>query len=364
MPNIAYYVSSHGFGHAARQQAVIDLLSQQPDMKIYARTGAPAKFFASATDYHQQRYDIGMIQQDALTMDIHASLQWMDDFLKYEEEPLIEAEVTFCKSHQIDLIVSDMPSLACEVASCLGIPSVVMTHFTWDWVYAHYMNDFPQYQHIVAHLSEQYHKATLALQMQVPYPHAFDMFPNVHPIGLVYNPAKRTRDEIRQLFDVPDEMPMVLLSMGGHHWEVDNIDALLQMDKVIFLVMPDVWQQVKHRGAHFREVPMTFDGYHDVIAHADVLVGKAGGSTVAEIIGHQTLMIYTTQDESDWREIGLLRRTLDDHASSLFVPLEAFLAGDWVTELPTFIAQNHHWTDINRNGAHEAVQHLLSPVEH
>ena len=150
------------------------------------------KFFKSATSIHQQRFDIGMIQADALHFDISASLAWMAEFLS-EQEHLIEQELVFIREQKIDLVVSDMPPIACEIASRAGIPSVVITHFTWDWVYGHYMAAHPQYQHIVDSIRAQYDKASLALQMQIPIPHPFDMFPTVEPVGLIYNqPSKIT----------------------------------------------------------------------------------------------------------------------------------------------------------------------------
>lgn len=354
---IAYYISSHGYGHAARQQAVINQLAKS-DVEIIVRTATPKKFFKRASVVHPQRYDIGMIQSDALHMDVEASLQWMADFLK-EEPALIEQEIAFIKTQDIDLIVSDMPPIACEIATRAGIPSIVMTHFTWDWVYEHYMDDYPQYRYIVDHLKRQYHQATLALQMQLPIPHNFDMFPHVEPLALVHNPSTQSRAEVRQAFNIPDEMAMILLSMGGHRWGTSNIDTLRAIDDAIFLVMPDAWEQVQDDSQKFRYVPMDYDNYHDLIAAADCLVGKAGGSTVAEVIGHRTPMIYTTQSRKQWREIDLLTETLDTVASSYHVPIKDFLAGAWVDHLPTFLKQDHHWADVDTNGAQQAARRII-----
>ncbi len=358
--NIAYYVSSHGYGHAARQQAIINELAQS-SLQIFVRTATPEKFFTHATAVHHQRYDIGMIQADALHMDIEASLQWMADFLG-DESRLIAQEIAFIQSHKIDLIVSDMPAIACDIATQAGIPSLVMTHFTWDWVYAHYMDAYPHYQYIVDHLQAQYAKATLALQMQYPIPHSFDMFPRVEPIGLVHNPMTQSRADIRAAFAIPDGMSMVLLSMGGHRWGTSNINTLQTIDDVIFLVMPDAWEQVKATPEHFRYVPMDYPDYHNLIAAADCLVGKAGGSTVAEVIGHRTPMIYTTQAREQWREIDLLSETLTRYAASQYVPMVDFLAGAWVDYLPTFLNQTHYWQDVDTNGAQQAARHILSMI--
>lgn len=357
MANIAYYISSHGYGHAARQQAVIKELSKHP-CSIHVRTATPEKFFKPAKNIHNQRYDIGMIQADALHFDIPASLQWMADFLS-EQEALIAQELDFIRQNNIRLIVSDMPPLACVIASRAGIPSVVMTHFTWDWVYGHYMEAYPEYQHIVDMIRAQYAKATLALQMQIPKPHNFDMFPTVEPVGLIYNQPTKSREAIRAEFDIPDSMPMVLLSMGGHSWGDSNIRTLKQFKDAIFLVMPGAWEQVKDSSENFRAVPMGYDDYHNLIAAADVLVGKAGGSTVAEVIGHQTPMIYTTQGSEQWRETDLLVETLENYASVEYVSMSGFVSGKWVDLLPEFLNKNHQWADVDRNGVQQTARRLL-----
>lgn len=357
MPDIAYYISSHGYGHAARQQAVIQQLSQQGAI-IHVRTATPQKFFKSATTYHNKRYDIGMIQSDALHFDIPASLQWMAEFLAGEEN-IITEELAFIREHDIQLIVSDMPPIACEIADRAGIPSVVVTHFIWDWVYAHYTDAYPQYHYIVAHIREQYSKATLALQMQVPIPHEFDMFPTVEAVGLVYNPATKSPEMIRAEFDIPVDVPMVLLSMGGHAWGDSNIQALKDFEDAIFLVMPGAWEQVKDSPERFRQVPVEYDDYHNLIAVADVVVGKAGGSTVAEIIGHRTPMIYTTQGNQQWRETELLTDTLEVYASATYVPMPDFMAGNWLDVLPDMLDKVHRWQDVNREGASTLALRLL-----
>lgn len=357
MANIAYYISSHGYGHAARQQAVIKELAKQ-DCAIHVRTATPEKFFKVAKSVHHQRYDIGMIQSDALHFDIPASLQWMDAFL-LGQEAIITRELDFIRREKINLVVSDMPAIACEIASRAGIPSVVVTHFTWDWVYGHYMEAYPEYQHIVDTIRAQYAKATLSLQMQIPKPHTFDMFPTVEAVGLIYNQPTKSREAIRAEFDIPDDMPMVLLSMGGHDWGDSNIRTLKQFKDAIFLLMPGAWEQVKDSPQQFRPIPTGYDDYHNLIASADVLVGKSGGSTVAEVIGHRTPMIYTTQGSEQWRETDLLVDTLESYGSVQYVPMSDFMAGQWVDLLPEFLNKNHQWTDVDRDGVSTTALRLL-----
>jgi UDP:flavonoid glycosyltransferase YjiC (YdhE family) len=356
MPSIAYYISSHGYGHAARQQAVIRELAKR-GAEIHVRSGTNPKFFISATSYHQQRYDIGMIQHDALHFDIPASLTWMADFLK-EQPALIAQELAFVREKDVQLIVSDMPPIAFEIASAAKLPSVAITHFTWDWVYEHYIGDYPEYAYLVETLRESYLKASLALQMQVPIPHPFTMFKNVEALALVHNATTKSRQQIREEFAIPDELPMILLSMGGHEWGSSDIRALKAYKDAAFLLMPSAWEQVKDSPAQFRSVPMDYPDYHNLIAAADVVVGKAGGSTVAEVLGHQTPMIYTTQQH--WRESALLAESLESFGIAQHVPMEDFMKGAWLDILPSFLQKPQIWPELERNGAQQAAERLLA----
>jgi L-arabinokinase len=344
---VAYYISSHGYGHAARQQAIIQRLIQH-GIQVYVGTAAPEKFFRNVAGYHHEYYDIGMLQADALTFDIERTLKWYADFLN-DRGDMIRRELDFIRSYGIQLIVSDMPPVAFEIAQRAGIPSIAITHFTWDWVYDHYMDRYPQYRYLIERIREDYLNATLALQMQIPIPHPFDMFRVVEPIPLVHNPVSRTRENIRQEFGVPEGWRMALLSMGGHDWGSSDIRALKDLHEWIFLVMPGAWEQVKDAPDRFRMIPTGYMDYHNLIAHADVVVGKAGGSTVAEVIGHQTPMLYTLQD--DWREAQLLDRTLRDYGTAQRIDIQAFTAGEWVHLLEPFANQTQHWKPVASNGA-------------
>lgn len=348
---IAYYVSSHGFGHAARQQAIIKQLAHE-GIEVYVRSAAPPKFFRHATDQHQQQYDIGMIQLDALHFDVEGSLKAMSDLMATQEK-LIQAELEFCRRTAIDLILSDMPPIAMEIAWRLMVPSMAITHFTWDWVYDHYTDDFPAYRYLVKDIRKSYRKATMALQVQHPLPHEFDMFKQVEPIPLIHNRPTQTRDEVRAMLDIHDDRPLILLSMGGHTWGDGNITALKQMTDMIFLVMPSTWQQVSDTPEQFRVVPTMLEDYHNVIAAADVIIGKAGGSTVAEVLAYRTPMIYTTQ--KNWREAQLLHDTMQQFASCLYVPVDDFEAGGWIPQLEAFLQRDHTWVDIPTNGVEVAM---------
>lgn len=355
MKPIAYYISSHGFGHAARQQAIINQLAIR-GAAVHVRTASPQKFFQQAASYHRQKYDIGLIQSDAMTFQIEQSFQWLETFFT-QQKGIIEQEIAFIHEQEIGLVVSDMPSIACEIAQAAGVASVVITHFTWDWVYAYYVDAFPRYRALIDDIRAQYAQTTLALQMQVPIPHDFGVFPNVEPIPLVYNPATKTRAQIRHELEIPEGKKLAILSMGGHTWAKGNLDAARNATGWVFLISAELSEQVQGDPGQFRTIPTMTDAYQNYIAHSDVVIGKAGGSTVAEVIGHQTPMIYTTQP--DWREANLLHETLQRYAISQHISPEDFESGSWVHILDSLVENSQVWPDLQKNGAEVTAQRLL-----
>jgi len=352
--NIAYYVSAHGYGHAARQQAVIQALTAR-GARVFVRSAAPAKFFMAAVHHHPVRYDIGMIQPGPMQVDPVATAQAYADLLDYQPI-LIQYELAFLHAEQSALIASDMPPVACEIATAAGLPCVVMTHFTWDWIYGYYVSRFPAFVPIVDVIAASYGKATLALQMQIPIPHPFTMFPHVEPIPGVAKSPTRTRDQIRADFAVPDGMRMAVLSMGGHEWGKTDVRALQRLQGWRFLVMPGAYAQVQGDD-RFLLIPDEYPDFHNLIAASDVLIGKAGGSTVAEIIAHRTPMIYTVN--ADWRENDLLAATLDRYAHSLYLDKADFERGAWADHLDRFVAQSYTWPDVPMNGAEVAAERMM-----
>lgn len=352
MAEALFYVSSHGFGHAARQQGLIAALAAA-GVRIHVRSAAPAKFFTAAHSVHDQHYDIGMIQHDPLRYDVEATAAWYTDFIA-REPTIIAQETAYARQHGARLILSDMPPVACAVGAALGVPTVVITHFTWDWVYEHYLDRCPSFAPIIHHITAQYQQATLALQM--PFAHPFPQFQRVEPVGLFANAPTRSRAVVRRLFDVPHGHRVALLTMGGHSWGQTDLRALAGVQGWTFLVMPSAHPQVAHL-SHVRCVPTDFPAYHDLIAAADLVVGKAGGSTVAEVIAHGVPMIYTLT--SDWRESSLLDMALRQHGRGMCVPLTDFERGAWIDLLEPAAALPPARAPLPADGHQQACARLL-----
>ncbi|MAU13744.1 MAG: hypothetical protein CL607_28260 [Anaerolineaceae bacterium] len=353
MTHIAYYVSGHGFGHAARQQPIIKRLSDLC-LTIHVRTSAPQKFFqAPNVVYHHQQYDIGTVQINAMRLDAQATFQWYADFLQNRQEALIAAEVAYLRQHDIRLVVTDIPPVACEIAAAAGIPCVVVTHFTWDWVYEHYINAYPQYSYIVDSITASYHKADLLLEM--PFAHPMPQFDHIEKIPLVANPLTQTRQQVRDAFDVPDEHKLAVISMGGMDW-AGGLDAIQHKAGWTFIVTPAAWEQVKD-WPHTRLVGYGHGEFQNILAAADLSIGKSGYSTMSEVIVHQTPMLFLTRE--NWREHDLLAAAMRKYNHSIEITHQQYEQGDWIHWIDELAAREGSLPTLPTNGADVAAQKLF-----
>ncbi|NMD31132.1 MAG: hypothetical protein GYA80_05395, partial [Chloroflexi bacterium] len=88
MSAIAAFISSHGFGHAARASAILTALHEKrPDIRVEIFTGAPRWFFQASLafpfGYHPTVSDIGLVQNAPLTEDLPATVERLGQFIPF-----------------------------------------------------------------------------------------------------------------------------------------------------------------------------------------------------------------------------------------------------------------------------------------
>ena len=124
--------SSHGFGHAARDAAVLQQLRRlQPDWTLVMSSGLPTAvldLLLGDPSIHQRscQWDVGMVQADALGVNRAATLTALDA-LEHRLPMLIEKEARWLESQgQPVLILGDIPPAATTLAQFLDVPLVWM----------------------------------------------------------------------------------------------------------------------------------------------------------------------------------------------------------------------------------------------
>jgi hypothetical protein len=86
---IAYFVSPHGFGHAARAAAVMEAVCEMdPAVHFDIFTTVPGWFFddslkAAGFTYHQLTTDLGLVQKTAFEVDLDETLRRLNSFFPF-----------------------------------------------------------------------------------------------------------------------------------------------------------------------------------------------------------------------------------------------------------------------------------------
>ena len=150
MPHhIAYFISPHGFGHATRAAAVmaaIQTLSPGAHFEIFTR--APEWLFQASLPgsftYQSLMSDIGLVQRSPLQEDLPATLERLEAFLPFDQA-LVKDLSAQVQELACRLIVCDIAPLGIAVAAQAGLPSVLVENFTWDWIYAGYLDSEPRF---------------------------------------------------------------------------------------------------------------------------------------------------------------------------------------------------------------------------
>src|SRR5512135_1927180 len=153
---IAWFISPHGFGHAARAAAIIQALCEaHPGIGIEIFTRVPEWFFGDSLTgsfrYHPLVTDVGLVQETSLKEDAARTLERLDRFFPFGTK-LVERLARVVRRLECRCIVCDIAPLGIAVARRAGIPSVLVENFTWDWIYQAYLPDAPQAGELSRHI--------------------------------------------------------------------------------------------------------------------------------------------------------------------------------------------------------------------
>jgi len=334
-PAIAYFISAHGLGHAARAAAVMDAVHQaQPAVRFEIFSTVPHWFFDDCLSwpfgYHALKTDVGLVQRTPLEVNLPATIEALNAFYPLDEQ-MVRTWAHQFRSLNCRLVICDIAPLGIAVAQKAGLPSLLIENFTWDWIYAGYKDYLSSLKPHIEYLASLFARADYHVQTE---PFCAAGSPNlvVPPIG---RPPRTPVDEIRHQLGVPTGKQLVVLTLGGTATSVGPFHTG-DVPKEIFLVIPGNSDRVEQTGSILR-LPVRSDVYHpDLISAADAVIGKAGYSTLAEIYLADVPFGYLSR--RDFREAPVLETYTRDNLRSLKVPAAALAGGSWMSLVPTLTA--------------------------
>ena len=352
MAHVAAYVTGHGFGHATRMAAIVGALAERvPDLKVTVVSTAPEWLFRrnlpAPFSYRARALDVGAVQEDSIRLDIRATLEAYAALLDGQAALLDEEAALLCGAG-VELVVADIPAAAFPIARRAGVPGVGIGNFSWDWIYADYVCDFPAHSGLVEEIRSSYAQATLLLRL--PLHGDLSAFPLIRDIPLVARTATLERAEVRRRLRLPQDERLVLLSFGG--FRVSLKPEPLAPHGVKFITnqissaaSPPPWCCAISTA----EMAQAGVSYEDLVRTSDVVVTKPGYGIVAECIANGTPMVYTPRGR--FAEYACLTAGIETHIPHAVISNADLYAGRWKEALDVVFAQPRRDAQVDTNGA-------------
>lgn len=355
--HLAYFISPHGFGHAARASAVMCAVHElDPTLHFEIFTTVPFWFFedslAGPFTYHGILTDIGLIQETPLHADLAGTVEQLDRFLPFKKKWI-------CKlAQEIDrlncgLVVCDIAPMGIAAAQEAGVPSLLVENFTWDWVYDEYKGAHDGLRRHADYLGGLFSQADYHVQTEpVCSPKTVDL--TVPPVS---RRARSTGKDVRGRLSIPDGVRMVLITMGGVPEDYGDMKGL-SLPKDVYAVIPGAGRFFEVH-SNLITLPHRSRFFHpDLVAAADAVVGKVGYSTLAEV--YHGGVPFGFIKRRNFRESDILSAYIEDHMSGLAVDEGTFRTGEWISSVFALLEMPRIRRMGYPNGAAQVAQFLCS----
>jgi L-arabinokinase len=342
-PVIVFYISGHGFGHASREIAVVNTLgARRPDLHIVLRTAvSPAmlsRTLRTPATTIEGPCDVGVIQVDSVTHDDDATIRAATAFQAGMAGRITE-ECGRLDGLAVQAIVGDIPPVAFEVAHRLGVPSVAISNFTWDWIYEWYPELMRQAPGLPETIRASYRLATRALEL--PLSGGFGVFPNVTKIPFITRHAVLSREETRRRLGLDAVRPVALLSFGGYGLPRLDLSRLDCLQDWTLLLTDRIAPPPSDVSTHVRFIAESEFGddlrYEDLVGASDVVVTKPGYGIVSECVANKTAMLYTSRGR--FREYDLMVAEMPAILRCRFLSQDDLFGGRWLDALTALMQQ-------------------------
>ncbi|RDB25650.1 hypothetical protein Hypma_006794 [Hypsizygus marmoreus] len=177
----AYYCSGHGYGHATRVSAFASHLLSLPSEDrptIYITSSAPKHVFAESIAlgalYRYAEIDPIIVQPLAYRVDRQKSVDVLKSFLD-RKDTILDLERQWLEDIKAHAVLSDAAFMGCLAAKAAGIPSILITNFTFDSVYSYLSTPLldalsPTHHDHLSPTSGSHHNGCLDLVPDVPVP--------------------------------------------------------------------------------------------------------------------------------------------------------------------------------------------------
>jgi hypothetical protein len=363
MPRIAYFITPHGFGHAARASAIMDAVSNiYPFVSFDIFTTVPEWFFEDSLscrfEYHEFLTDIGLVQKTPFVHHLKDTIEILKGFIPFDPA-LISDTADFLIKRKCRLAVCDISPIGIAIAAEAGVPSILIENFTWDWIYEGFITTDARFGGYMDFFRQIYQGVDYHIQAApVCNPNSVDM--TTDPVS---RKVRLSSVRVREKLGVLQEKKMVLVTTGGVRAKYQFLKNLAAEREICF-VIPGASESYE-RYDNLILLPFRSDFMHsDLVNAADVVVGKAGYSTIAEV--YQAGVPFGYVPRSNFRETEKLVAFIEKEMEGVRINDTEFSAGKWLPKVSRLLNLTRI-TRHNRNGSLQAaglINDILKQEQH
>ena len=328
---LVFYISGHGLGHASRQIEIINAVAQHsPTARVFIRSSASRQLFdrtvKAAFDLDSRPCDTGVVQIDSLRLDEAATIREASEFYR-DFDRRAHAEADLLATRGVSFVVSDAPPLGCAAAALAGIPSVVISNFTWDWIYSGYGDYLRSAPDLIPTIQRAYRQADAAWRL--PMHGGFETFQRIVDVPFVARHATHTREDTRRTLGLPLDRRLALASFsiyGAEGIDFSGLDSARDWD----VVLTGNGGPPQHAGTRFVHEPAMYAAglrYEDLVAACDVVVTKPGYGIISECIASETPITYTSRGR--FIEYDVLVAEMRRYLRCAYLDPASLYAGRW-----------------------------------
>ena len=277
--------------------------------------------------------DTGIVQIDSLHLDEAETVAQARDF-HATIDARAAAEAERLRAHHVRFVVVDAPPLGCAAAARAAVPSVVVSNFTWDWIYAEYREHLDRAPELIPAIQAAYGVADEAWRL--PMHGGFETFgspigaagqaPAIIDVPFVARHSTRDPRDTRARLGLPPDRRLVLPSFGAYGVRGIALEqAALDLDAS--------WHVVRSSDA---EILAAGVRYEDVVRAADVVVTKPGYGIIAECIANGTALVYTSRGR--FAEYPVLVREMPRYLRCAYLDNDGLLSGRWRSALEAAVS--------------------------
>lgn len=284
---LAFYISSHGFGHMTRCLGIIENILKASDYKIYIvcdkKQNDFAKIYLSTFKdriiYNDLETDIGLInKENSLEVDKVKLEKKLTEFISNLDDAT-DKECKFLKKLNVKSVICDISPIGCIVGNKLNLPTIFISNFSWieQYEYIGINKDIIDKFRLAYSYIDKFIKYELCLCLDsIDYKEAYET-------GFVCREIDESKVE-----DIRSKYGKSIFITCGKSASLDYTNVK-NFSGTIFTTSGI---DIKCDDANIVNLPIDVLDTQNYIAASDMIISKAGWGTIAEgIIGNTPLVL-------------------------------------------------------------------------